>query len=851
VGFDLKLVRPGFPSLDTIPVLRGAAGDTIELTGEMSITTFGMADRSVQGWSLSLKNSGVDILSISDEGAVIREKSRGGLLDVGFLKYEIVDPAKNQGQQGLVQACVLSNFRDVVLPPDTRQLVGTNRYRARLASEPKLAFIRYEDGLRGSGQPVPNDATIEGNTVHPRLRSRSIAVGGGEPLPEENCSDGIDNDQNGRTDCDDPFCRGSVACGAEDCSDGIDNDQDGFVDCDDPKCLFTVACDEPELCDDGIDNDRDGEVDCRDSECFYIGDCPGPEICGDIIDNDLDGKTDCDDFNCVGILPCAGFEICDNGIDDTGDGRIDCDDDFCIRFGHCQSAEVCTDGLDNNGDAKVDCEDPQCAGNPPCPPLEICGDGLDNDEDGKTDCSDPQCERHPSCIGPEVCDDGKDNDFDGRTDCDDPGCIGHAPCPDPEICGDGADNDKDGKTDCDDPQCFGIPPCPGPEDCSDRFDNDQDGRMDCDDPDCAGLPACRGVEICDDGLDNDHDLRVDCDDFDCRQQPICAGREVCDDGVDNNQNGLADCEDPDCEAAELCAGGAGGYDMVVVAADSLLEGGGSVTYADPEITTGIPVTVYIVALGRGTGSGVQGWSLSITHDKDSIGFDPNGGGPTTSGTDADEFFSGGFNKTEVGRDRGAGRSGGGAAADDEEGFVSAVVLSFTEPRALPPSGAHSIARARYVLKEGFNAPAVEAAGVRFKDGLRGSGQPVRNALTVDGSTLDPAHLVPLEIRRAFLTTPFVRGDANVDQQVDIADAIWVVNELLRQGPRSPCPRASDVNGDALYDLADAMFLIHWMFLSGPSIPRPYPACGTAPGPKELDCAEGAVGYCRGRSAKTN
>ncbi|MBI4604565.1 MAG: hypothetical protein HY721_21595 [Planctomycetes bacterium] len=845
VGFDLKLLRPGFPTFDVNSVIQGREGDVVELAAEASITSFGMADRGVQGWSLSLMNTGVDVVSISDEGAVIREKSEGGLLDVGFLKYEIVNPNWNGGQQGLVQACVLSTFRQVILPPDTRQLVGTSRYRARVPGAPALASIRYEDGLRGSGQPLQNIATIQGASQHPRLRSRSIAIGGGQPLPEERCGDGADNDQNQKTDCDDPYCRGDVACGAEDCADGIDNDGDGRADCQDSKCRsFTVACDEPELCEDGADNDRDGDTDCADSECYYLGDCPGPEICGENIDNDLDGKTDCEDIECVGILPCAGFELCDNGIDDTGDGKIDCDDEFCIRFAssQCEVVELCGDGLDNDLDGRIDCEDERCAGIAPCPPLEVCGDGIDNDQDGMADCRDPQCERFPSCIGPEVCDDGKDNDFDRLIDCDDPGCAGVGPCPEPEVCGDGLDNDEDGKADCADPQCFGIRPCPGPEVCDDRFDNDADGRTDCADPDCAQLPACRGAERCDDGVDNDDDLRTDCDDFDCRAQPVCAGREVCGDGADNNADGRADCEDPDCEMADPCAGGGGGYDMVVIADDAALEGGEYVTHADPEITTGIPVTVYIVGRGGDLGSGVQGWSLSIAHDKDLIGFDPAGGAPTTAGTDVEEFFSGGFTKTEPARDTGAGGRGWGGS-DDGDGFVSAIVLSFTEPRALPPSGAHSVARARYVLKEGFAASGVEAAGVRFQDGLRGSGQPVTNALTVDGRTVKPARLVPLAIRRADLSAPFVRGDTNVDRKVNIADAVWIVNELLRRGPRSVCPRAGDANADGLYDLSDAMFLVQWMFLSGRIIPRPYPTCGTAPGPKELDCPENAVGYC--------
>ncbi len=46
-----------------------------------------------------------------------------------------------------------------------------------------------------------------------------------------------------------------------DCDDGIDNDEDGLVDADDPDCWGT------EVCDDGIDNDGDGLVDFEDPDC--------------------------------------------------------------------------------------------------------------------------------------------------------------------------------------------------------------------------------------------------------------------------------------------------------------------------------------------------------------------------------------------------------------------------------------------------------------------------------------------------------------------------------------------------------------------------------------------------------
>ena len=120
--------------------------------------------------------------------------------------------------------------------------------------------------------------------------------------PEDTCSDNLDNDCDGDTDCADGDCAGQ-ACGTgsgascqggncveQQCGDGIDNDQDGQTDCADPDCGGETcgtgsgaicqggSCVEQE-CNDGVDNDGDGKADCADPDCDGQSCGPGGQTC--------------------------------------------------------------------------------------------------------------------------------------------------------------------------------------------------------------------------------------------------------------------------------------------------------------------------------------------------------------------------------------------------------------------------------------------------------------------------------------------------------------------------------------------------------------------------------------------
>ena len=142
--------------------------------------------------------------------------------------------------------------------------------------------------------------------------------------PEASCSDGIDDNDDELTDCEDPLCALSDECffadptngevGADACTDGQDNDGDGGIDCGDPSCLDSSPCGElhcagGRCCTDGADNDGDGAVDCDDRECARSAACSLESDCDDGSDNDLDTWADCDDPDCTGAAGPNG-EVC-------------------------------------------------------------------------------------------------------------------------------------------------------------------------------------------------------------------------------------------------------------------------------------------------------------------------------------------------------------------------------------------------------------------------------------------------------------------------------------------------------------------------------------------------------------
>jgi hypothetical protein len=239
-------------------------------------------------------------------------------------------------------------------------------------------------------------------------------------------------------------------------------------------------------------------------------------------------------------------------------------------------------------------------------------------------------------------------------------------------------------------------------------------------------------------------------------------------------------------------------------------------------TDSLDLTVGVVLVSNLPGpDGPQGWSMSVLTEP-CFGIQS----ATTSGTDVDTHFSGGFIKTEV---VDPARNSG------QQGAVSAVVLSFTEERELPIVGESLVlkivGRADTSAIQGPGdavGPCLVIPAESGTPGLRGSGQPVKTAITVNGSTHAPGTCGAAITIGGANQGRFVRGNANNDFKDDIADAVWIVNELFRHGSPTLCRDAADANNDAMVDLSDALYLISYQFEAGPPPPEPFSTCGLDP-----------------------
>lgn len=123
------------------------------------------------------------------------------------------------------------------------------------------------------------------------------------------------------------------------CTDGLDQDLDGLTDCADPDCIeLSDVCEVTlERCRDGVDADRDGSTDCEDRRCVDAGHCEPFQVDSCRI---VDGEGCPVGMACHSVLGFARFDcIRPDELDERGHGDA-CDDDVAGTAG-CRPGTFC------------------------------------------------------------------------------------------------------------------------------------------------------------------------------------------------------------------------------------------------------------------------------------------------------------------------------------------------------------------------------------------------------------------------------------------------------------------------------------------------------------------------------
>lgn len=88
---------------------------------------------------------------------------------------------------------------------------------------------------------------------------------------------------------------------------------------------------------------------------------------------------------------------------------------------------------------------------------------------------------------------------------------------------------------------------------------------------------------------------------------------------------------------------------------------------------------------------------------------------------------------------------------------------------------------------------------------------------------------------------FLRGDCNSDGEMNLSDAVCILEGLFLGNLTARCLAATNVNGDGTVDIADPVCLLDHLFGGGPAPLRPFPECGASG--LEIDTELGCVMSC--------
>jgi hypothetical protein len=183
------------------------------------------------------------------------------------------------------------------------------------------------------------------------------------------------------------------------CTDGVDDDGDGDTDCDDADCAEAEVCRAPCVDDDAEDDDLrstatalvlpawlSGRVArAGDPDWFRIGVCSGGRLAIEVTATGTGGAPDLILVDAAGAFVAAGQRSA-AGV--RLDWLSSVDGPVFARIDAAAGSPCAAYGLRVELDARG------------CGALvEVCDNGRDDDGDGRADCADRDCDAHPACGG--------------------------------------------------------------------------------------------------------------------------------------------------------------------------------------------------------------------------------------------------------------------------------------------------------------------------------------------------------------------------------------------------------------------------------------------------------------------
>ena len=220
---------------------------------------------------------------------VVFDNVAGGLQSSGgpLAEWEIADRSGNYvaADAVIVGTDTVEVSSLLVSPPvSARYAYRPNPAGVNLINSAGLGASPIREVTPGSGGPVCNDVICD--SWEDQCNCRDYC--GEPPSVETNCDDGADEDCDEVTDCDDTDCIGDAACPS--CDDGTcDPGEDQCncsADCRMPPVIETN-------CSDGIDEDCDNQTDCDDIDCDGDPVCPTCGETGDPCTSNVDCCRSC------------------------------------------------------------------------------------------------------------------------------------------------------------------------------------------------------------------------------------------------------------------------------------------------------------------------------------------------------------------------------------------------------------------------------------------------------------------------------------------------------------------------------------------------------------------------------